>query len=257
MLCPIEPASEIARSSDEERLDPIRRLGPRFHRGPPSGRQLPSDSPTSRLILETTSDCSVTTVRPAASASMGSDLPRSRRSRRPAGRGVATPSFRAAKGSVPVEPAAVLLRTSYGTVRVDVVEVRQVELDCPSDDSGDRFACLRACLGGVEVITPVAEPGPLIAMKLQVVMNRSVDKQGTDLLDIMRLTVDEVTRPAALSQIGSVDAAVARDIALHVDLWFVRGRERALRWIPGAGGRDLTSEDLDLVAELLNDAAQR
>jgi hypothetical protein len=155
-----------------------------------------------------------------------------------------------------------------------VLEVRQVELDHPSDDPGDRLhASAHAWAndtatdlsievlgaGGerVKVITPVAEPGPLIAMKLQAVMNRSVDKQGTDLLDIMRLTVDEVTWPAALSQIGSVDAAVARDIALHVDLWFVRRRERALQWIHGAGGRDLTSDDLDLVTELLNDAAQR
>jgi len=182
--------------------------------------------------------------------------------------------LRAAKGSESVEPAAVLLPTSYGTVRVDVLEVRQVELDHPSDDPGDRLHAtahawahdtatdlsievLDAGGGGVEVITPVAEPGPLIAMKLQAVMNRSVDKQSTDLLDIMRLTVDEVTRPAALSQIGSVDAAVARDIALHVDLWFVRRRERALHWIHAAGGRDLTSDDLDLVAELLNDAAHR
>lgn len=106
--------------------------------------------------------------------------------------------LRAAPGAEPVEPAAVLLPTPYGPVKVDVLEVRQAELDLPSDDPGDRLhASAHAWAndtatnltievvssGGrrVEVTTPVAEPGPLIAMKLQAVMNRSVEKQGTDL----------------------------------------------------------------------------
>jgi hypothetical protein len=38
-----------------------------------------------------------------------------------------------------VEPAAVLLPTPYGKVKIDVLEVRQVELDLPSDDPGDRL----------------------------------------------------------------------------------------------------------------------
>ena len=45
----------------------------------------------------------------------------------------------------------------------------------------------------VEVSALVAEPGPLIAMKLQAVMNRSAAKAGTDLLDVVRLTLDEAT----------------------------------------------------------------
>ncbi|MDN5795786.1 MAG: hypothetical protein L0H79_08555 [Intrasporangium sp.] len=47
----------------------------------------------------------------------------------------------------------------------------------------------------------MAEPGPLVAMKLQAVMNRSTQKQGTDLLDIIRLTFDVGTREVALEQI--------------------------------------------------------
>jgi hypothetical protein len=109
----------------------------------------------------------------------------------------------------------------------------------------------------IDVTTPVAEPGPLIAMKLQAVMNRAVNKQGTDLLDIVRLVFDEATRPVALSQIGGVEAAVAADIALHVDLWFVRKRRQTLAWIQAAGGTDVTADDLDLVAELLRSAASR
>lgn len=182
--------------------------------------------------------------------------------------------LRAADGAEPVEPAAVLLPTPYGSVKIDVLEVSQVELDQPSDDPGDRLhasahawandtatdltlVVVRVGRARVEATTPVAEPGPLIAMKLQAVMNRSGDKQGTDLLDIVRLTFDEATRPTALAQIADVDAALARDVALHVNLWFVRQQQQALRRIHAAGGDDVTSDDLDLVAELLNSAAQR
>jgi hypothetical protein len=182
--------------------------------------------------------------------------------------------LRASAGATPVEPAAVLLPTPYGAVKIDVLEVRQAELDRPSDDPGDRLHAsahawandtataltievLLADGDHIDVTTPVAEPGALITMKLQAVMNRAVNKQGTDLLDIVRLTFDEATRPVALNRIGDVDAAVAADIALHVDLWFVRKRQQALRWIRAAGGADVTSDDLDLVAELLGAAASR
>ncbi|WP_235939738.1 prevent-host-death protein [Occultella kanbiaonis] len=182
--------------------------------------------------------------------------------------------LRTAAGAEPVEPSAVLLPTAYGPVRVDVLEVRQVELDQPSDDPGDRLhasahawandsatditiEAMRTDGERVEVTTPVAEPGPLIAMKLQAVMNRSLDKQGTDLGDIVRLTLDEATRPVALEQIGAVDAAIAHDIALHVDLWFVRSRQQVLRWVQSVGFGDVSSEDLELVAEMLTAAAHR
>lgn len=182
--------------------------------------------------------------------------------------------LRKADGAEPVEPAAVLLPTPYGAVKVDVLEVRQVELDQPSDDPGDRLhASAHAWASDtasdltievvsprgdrVEVTTPVAEPGPLIAMKLQAVMNRSADKQGTDLLDIVRLTFDEATRPVALAQLAGVDTSVARDIGLHVDLWFTRRRREAMQWIRAAGGGDVTADDLDLVTELLQEAASR
>jgi hypothetical protein len=182
--------------------------------------------------------------------------------------------LRAAEGAEPIEPAAVLLPTPYGAVKVDVLEVRQVELDRPSDDPGDRLHAaahawandtatdltiemIRSNGERIEVTTPVAESGPLIAMKLQAVMNRAADKQGTDLLDIVRLTVDEATRPAALAQIGDAQTPLAQDIALHVDLWFTRQRQQALRWIHSAGGADITTDDLDLVAELLHAACAR
>lgn len=48
---------------------------------------------------------------------------------------------------------------------------------------------------------------------------------------------------------------MAADIAAHVDLWLVRRRTDALRWIRSAAGGDLTLDDLDLVAELLLQAS--
>ncbi|WP_199520848.1 hypothetical protein [Jiangella anatolica] len=182
--------------------------------------------------------------------------------------------LRAADGAEPVEPSAVLLPTAFGPVKVDVLEVRQVEIDRPSDDPGDRLhatahawandtatdltiEALSASGSHVEVTTPMAEPGPLIAMKLQAVMNRSAEKQGTDLLDIVRLAFDAATGPVALAQLGEVDAVIAHDIALHVELWFVERRQQSLRRILAAGGADVAADDLDLVAELLADAAHR
>jgi hypothetical protein len=109
----------------------------------------------------------------------------------------------------------------------------------------------------VEVSALVAEPGPLVAMKLQAVMNRVAARQGTDLQDITRLVLDEHVRRTALAQLGSCDTSTAADIALHVDLWLVHRRIQALQWIHHAGGTDLSLDDLDLVAELLLAACAR
>ena len=161
--------------------------------------------------------------------------------------------LRAAQGAKPVEPTSVLLPTAYGQVRVDVLEVRQIEIDQPSDDPGDRlhaFAHAWASDSATEVtieVAPlsgahvkvsglVAEPGPLVAMKLQAIMNRAAAKQGTDLQDIVRLILDEEARPAALAQLRSCNTSTAADIALHVDLWLIDRRRQALRWIHDAGG---------------------
>jgi hypothetical protein len=182
--------------------------------------------------------------------------------------------LRSAQGAEPVELTSVLLPTKFGKVRVNVLEVRQIEIDQPSDDPGDRLhasahawatdtatevtvAAASSSGPSVEVSTLVAEPGPLIAMKLQAAMNRATAKQGTDLQDIARLILDEQARPAALAQLGNCDPSVATDIALHVDLWLVSRRRDALRWIHDTGGKDLTLDDLNLIAELLLSACAR
>ena len=182
--------------------------------------------------------------------------------------------LRAVEGVSSQEPAAVLLPTAYGEVKVDVLEVRQIELDEPSEDPGDRLhafshawasdtatdltmVVLRHDGSRVEATTPVAEPGPLVAMKLQAVMNRSESKQGTDLLDIIRITFDQTIGRRALLQIGDVADAVASDIGLHVNLWFERRRRETLRLVHTVGGSEFSLDDIDLVAELLADAARR
>lgn len=182
--------------------------------------------------------------------------------------------LRAAAGAHGVEPAAVLLPTPYGEVKVDVLEIRQIEIDQPSDDPGDRLHASSHAWANdtatpltiqvhpangdpVRVTAPVAEPGPLVAMKLQAVMNRAAAKQGTDLQDIVRLVLDSAVRDRLLDQIRTCDQTMASDIATHVDLWLVRRRTDALRWIHRAAGSDLTLDDIDLTAELLLQASTR
>lgn len=178
--------------------------------------------------------------------------------------------LRAAADARPEEPSAVILPTALGDTKVDVIEVRQVELDDPSSDPGDRLHAashawaydtatdltIRVDLSDgsvVEVTTPVAEPGPLVAMKLQAVMDRGVEKQGTDLLDIVRLVLDRTVSPTVLEQVGGVDRAVSADIDFHTRYWFLSNRSTVLQLIGGVGGHDVTADDLDLVAELILD----
>jgi hypothetical protein len=179
--------------------------------------------------------------------------------------------LRAAEGARSAEPAAVLLPTRYGEVRVDVLEVRQRDLEEPSDDPGDRLHATAHAwafdtatrvelvarrFDGVLVRSSarVAEPGPLVAMKLQAVMDRGSAKQATDLLDIVRLTLDPDARDRMLIQLSESDRSMARDIALHVDLWLTKNRAQSLRWIQSTASEDVTLDDLELVGELLSGA---
>lgn len=182
--------------------------------------------------------------------------------------------LRSVQGAKPVEPAAVILPTPYGEVKVDVLEVRQAELDQPSADPGDRLhASAHAWASDtasaltisvrrpngeeVEAAAPVAEPGPLVAMKLQAVMDRSAGKQGTDLLDIVRLMLDARARPRALEQIGAVGPQIAADIDAHVDHWFDTRRTSSHALVRAAGGGDISRDDMEVVAELIHEVCRR
>lgn len=130
------------------------------------------------------------------------------------------------------DAAGVWIPTAAGAVKVDVIEVSDAGLSHLPEDETDRLAVLshawaieaatplriRAASSdgaSTEIVAYVAEPGPLIAMKLQSVMNRLVEKERTDLLDIVRLTLDHTAGPAARAQLAEADKQLAEDARLH------------------------------------------
>jgi len=103
-------------------------------------------------------------------------------------------------------PVGALVKTPAGTVRVDVLEVSDSDLNPLPEDPSDRLhvlahewaeASATPMLLNADDLEPVkvriAEPGPLVAMKLQSLPNRPSDKEATDLLDISKLMLDRST----------------------------------------------------------------
>lgn len=170
-----------------------------------------------------------------------------------------------AHGAQPSGVSGALVRTADGPVQVDVLEVSDADLSRLPDDPTDRLHVLAHAWGAHTatplrlradnqdpVIVAVAEPGPLIAMKLQSIMNRGRDKEATDLLDIIQLTLDRTTGPAARAALAAADRQLRADAAQHADLWFRARVDRTLRLVRGIPeGAGLTRDDLDLVGELL------
>ncbi len=101
----------------------------------------------------------------------------------------------------------------------------------------------------------VAEAGPLVAMKLQSIMNRGSAKEGTDLLDIVRLTLDQTVGPDVRRQLAGADAQLRQDASIHAQLWFADRADRAIRLVRAVPeGHDVQLDDLHLVGELLQGA---
>lgn len=168
-------------------------------------------------------------------------------------------------------PAGVRISTPRGEVQVDVLEVSDHELERLPDDPTGRLSVLShawaaesatpmvitmAGPGGAPetdgVRTRVATPGPLIAMKLQAIMDRSAAKERTDLLDIIYLTLDSEAGPLARKQLREADPRLRHDAALHAHMWFVEHRWKSLRRINEVpGGRQIDGDEFDLVADLL------
>lgn len=98
----------------------------------------------------------------------------------------------------------------------------------------------------------VSEPGPLIAMKLQSIMNRGSEKEGTDLLDIVRLTLDQRCGPVSRDQLETADPQLRADALLHARRWFDQTAGRSLGKIRGVPeGSDVEVDDVQLVGDLL------
>jgi hypothetical protein len=168
-----------------------------------------------------------------------------------------------------------LIATPSGTVTVDVIEVQDTDLDPLPDEPGDRLYYLAHAWAAttatpvririadpeirdhLEVEVAMAEPGPLVAAKLQAVAGRPSAKAGTDLLDIVRLTLEPRTRPAVLAQCARCADLLAESAARYVELWFSTRRAESSRRIRAVGGNDVDADILDLVGELLTDAFAR
>lgn len=161
-------------------------------------------------------------------------------------------------------PAGALIDTPAGSVRLDVLEVKDSDFQPLPDDPSDRLhvlahgwaeetatpMLLRADDTAVEV--RVAEPGPLVAMKLQSLPNRTSAKEATDLLDISKLMLDRSTARLTRSQLASAASQIRRDALRHVDLWFRRNASAStsrMRRIPE--GQDTTRDDVRFLGELL------
>jgi hypothetical protein len=91
------------------------------------------------------------------------------------------------------------------------------------------------------------------APQLQSIMNRGATKEGTDLLDIVRLSLDPTAGPVLRSQLEAADPQLREDV--NAGCWFDDHAHRSLRLaraIPE--GRDTKLDDLHLVGELLQSA---
>lgn len=178
-----------------------------------------------------------------------------------------------ASGATAVDGAGAVVATPAGAVRIDVLEISELELaHLPDDPTGRLYTLahdwalrtatplrIHATAGGTafEHTVRVAEPGPLIATKLQALPNRTKAKEATDLLDIIRLTLDHQTGSAVRAQLTASDAQLKSDAALHVDSWFVDRAGRTLSLVrTTSAGAGTTPDDIALVGELLLAALQ-
>lgn len=180
-----------------------------------------------------------------------------------------------ASGGQRDDASGVLIETPVGRVKVDVLEITDADLDPLPDDPNDRLYVTAHAWGAetasavhitasgtskasaVSLRVRVAEPGPLVAMKLQAVMNRPAAKEGTDLLDIVRLVLDRTAGPVALDQLALSDNQLAKDALIHAQMWFVDQADRSLRRVRAVGGDDVTFETLSLTADLLGEVLTR
>lgn len=167
-------------------------------------------------------------------------------------------------------PAGVWIPTPSGKVQVDIIEITEAELSQLPEDETDRLAVLshawaietatplriRAAAplpeANTEVLARIAQPGALIAMKLQSIMNRPADKERTDLLDIIRLTLDRDAGPSALAQLRNAAPQLAADARLHARRWFTDLKDHSLRRVRELPeGLDIDADTVQLVGELL------
>jgi azurin len=174
----------------------------------------------------------------------------------------------------PADAAGVTVSTPRGRVKVDAIDISPAETDPRSGDPND----VRYALGHAWAITTaedmeivavpnsgahpqaravlaVAAPGPRVATKLKSAMNRGVDKEAIDLLDIVTLVTDPTGGPTALGQLRSGSSALAVTARAHADHWFHRNAAATLRSIKRLPeGRDVQAPLIADVGTVLLDA---
>jgi len=175
-----------------------------------------------------------------------------------------------AAGATRSGPTGAQVATPLGPVQVDVLEITEADFDPLPDDPTDRLHVLAHAwaaqtstqvrlvaddVGPVTVL--VAHPAALVGMKLQSVMNRGAAKEGTDLLDIVRLLTDPSTAAAVVQGLREADGQLRSDALLHAKRWFTTSIDRTLARIRAVPeGSTTTLDDLALVAELLDAALE-
>lgn len=173
-----------------------------------------------------------------------------------------------ASGATASGASGAMVPTPAGDVQVDVLEVTDAELAHLPDDPTDRLHVLSHAWAAAtatpieiradglpDLTVAVAEPGPLVAMKLQSIMNRGATKEATDLLDIISLTLDPTAGATVRSQLAGADRQLRQDAARHAQRWFTNRAERSLRLIHAVPeGRTTQLDDLHLVGELIGNA---
>ena len=85
-------------------------------------------------------------------------------------------------------------------------------------------------------------------------MNRSTAKEATDLLDIVRLTVDPATSAAVRQQLHAASSQLRTDAWRHTQSWFIDQRSRTLALLRRTSADDIDRDLMALVAELLDSA---
>ncbi len=94
-------------------------------------------------------------------------------------------------------------------------------------------------------------------MKLQSIMNRGAAKEGTDLLDTIRLSLDQECGPTSRDQLERAGPQLRADALLHSRRWFHDTADRSLRKIRAVPeGRDVELDDLHLTGDLLTAALE-
>jgi hypothetical protein len=87
---------------------------------------------------------------------------------------------------------------------------------------------------------------------LQALPNRTSQKEATDVVDIVRLTLDQHTGPVVREQLRLADGQIRADAAMHVKRWFAERAERTERLVSSIPfGRDITADTVALVGEIL------